>query len=120
MRARSLMIDTCTITRATSPTFNTTTGVYSTSTTSIYSGACRVRGASVASITVTEAQAGDAEQRTTRPVLVVPHDADCDSQVGDTVTMTGGALTGRTFTVISRVESSTMTGLGFVIEAIHD
>lgn len=117
--ARRLMLDTCTITRATTPVFNSTTGAYTTSSTSIYSGPCRVRTPSVAGITITDAQAGDAEQHTVRPVLVLPHGEAADAEAGDVVTMTGGDLSGQTFTVVSSVDSTTMTARALVIEAVR-
>ncbi len=67
--AERLMVDACTIRRATGRTFNETTGQYTPTTSVIYSGKCKVqiRGSSQG-----EAQAGDREVVTLSTELHLP------------------------------------------------
>lgn len=71
-QGESMMIDTCTIRRPASPTFNATTGAYTTTKTTVYSGKCRVRTRSLGFLRERAAEAGE-EQTVLWPyMLAVP------------------------------------------------
>lgn len=114
-----LMRDTCTITRVSTSTFNTTTGDYSTTTASIYSGVCRLKGPTAGNAAPQEVQAADAEQVRTRQTLVLPHGAASGVAEGDRVAMTSGALSGQTYTVVGVVATSTMTADAVLVEQVQ-
>lgn len=114
-RAQLLMVDDCTITRIAPGAFNATTGEYAETSTVLYTGKCRLRSASAAQVTVTERVAGDAEQPTFRPVLLVPFGAVSAAVfVGDRVEVTGVAL----FKIVGMLESSTRSADAFLVEQI--
>lgn len=113
IRAEAVMIDSVSIDRTTSGAFNPATGDHSESTVNVYTGKGRVRGPSVASVTVTERQAGDAEQVVSRPVLLLPWSASAAVLIGDTVTVSGTE-----YTVVGYLETSTQTARSFLIERV--
>ena len=116
----ALLVDTCVIERQAAGTFNTSTGNYdSASWSTIYSGACRVKGPSAGSITVTERPAGEAEQSTQCQTLVLPHGTTSDLRMGDRVTVTG-SNEDTTFRVVGQVDTSTMTARSVYIEKIEN
>ena len=99
--AEALMVDTCTVTRATGTTFNDTTGRTGSTTATIYTGACRVKAYD------TQAQtpvAGDREW-TVYPYIVSLPIAAAEVQVDDVITITDAALDpqliGRAFIVVA-------------------
>lgn len=110
-----LMVDTCTITRLTSGSMNTTTGAYSPSSASIYSGKCRLRGDNAAGVGVTESQAGGAEQATVRYALLLPYGSDSTVLVGDRV-----AVGSRTFVVVGRNTATTTTAASLLVEEVPE
>ena len=67
------MTDACVITRVTNGALNTTTGDYSTTSSQLYAGKCRLRGSTAGAASVRELQAGEAEQPTYRYQLLLPH-----------------------------------------------
>lgn len=114
-----LMTDTCTVTRVTASTFNTTTGNYSTSSATLYSGVCRVKGPPAGDANPQEAEAADAEQIRTRQTVVLPHGEAATVRKGDVVTVTGGDLTGQTYTVLGVSDSTTMSARSLLVERIE-
>ena len=64
-----MMTDTCTIRRPDSPAFDSTTGTYTASSTTVYSGKCRVRTRSLGFLRSSETEAGE-EQVVQWPYMV--------------------------------------------------
>ena len=114
-----LLVDTCTITRVASSTFNATTGNYATSTSTIDTGACRLKGPTAGNAAPQEVEAADAEQVRTRQTLVLPHGAAASVDEGDQVAMTSGALNGLTFTVVGTVATTSMTADAVLVERVQ-
>lgn len=88
--AARLMVDTCTITRVTGATTDPDTGVVTDTTTTVYSGACRIQAAPAAS---REVQPGEATRLMTRLELQLPMDATGVAS-DDVVTIDSSALDG--------------------------
>lgn len=110
-RARTLhqmvMLDACTITRDTVGAIDETTGAYAVTTTTIYTGPCRLRPA--ATSTVDAAGIGvDA----TRPTLDIPWTATGDVLPGDRVSVTDGP----TAEVFAEVAGTTSTSRRYTLE----
>ena len=102
-QAESMMVDTCTITRASGPpTFDAVTGVYTDPTpTTVYTGKCRVRTRSLGFLRNREVEAGERET-VIWPYMVMVPVTDADVQVLDKVTVTASqdpALVGVTLRV---------------------
>ena len=110
-RHESLMIDTCTIVRLTPGSMNTTTGAITNTSTTIYSGKCRLRGGTAAAATVRESDAGEAEQTSNRYALLLPYGSDTSVLVGDQAT-----IGSRTFTVVGRIKTTTITAASLLVE----
>ena len=104
------MTDACVITRVTNGALNTTTGDYSTSSSQLYAGKCRLRGSTAS---VRELQAGEAEQPTYRYQLLLPHGSYA-AAVGDVV-----SCDSRTFTVVGEVDATTTTAQALIVEEIQ-
>lgn len=117
--AQRVMVDECTITRATAGAFNATTGNYAQTTATLYTGVCRVKGPSAGNAAPQEVEAGDAEQVRTRQTLVLPHGEATTVDEGDLVTMTAGTLSGQTFTVVGVVDATTMTARALLVERVQ-
>lgn len=118
--ALSRMSDTCTVTRAGSPVFNETTGQYTSTTVSVYSGACRVKqAASVAR----DVDAGSQLLAVTQLELHLPLSA-VGVRAGDLVTITGSETraeqSGRKFSVVAPFDGSQTTALRFRIETADE
>lgn len=112
---QSLMVDTCTITRATPGDFNDTTGGRDTTTTTVYTGVCRIKEAPIA-----QAEAADRRNVVTAPVLVLPASDTSDIAERDVVTVTASitpALVGAVFSVIGSAIGTTATARRFQLEA---
>lgn len=105
------MIDSCTITRVTNGSMNTTTGAYTTTSSTIYSGKCRLRGDNAAGVGVRESEAGGAEQTTVRYALLLPFGSDSSVLVGDRV-----AIGSRAFTVVGRNTATSTTAASLLVE----
>lgn len=108
-----LMISTCTIGRLSTGAINSTTGAYTTTTTSVYSGKCRLRGPSAASASVRESDTGEAEQASFRYQLLIPY-GSATVYVGDVAT-----IGSRTFTVVGRVDATTTTAQALLVEEVE-
>jgi hypothetical protein len=113
IRHETLMTDTCVITRVTNGALNTTTGDYSTSSSQVYSGKCRLRGSTAGAASVRELQAGEAEQPTYRYQLLLPHGSYA-AAVGDVV-----SCDSRTFTVVGEVDATTTTAQALIVEEVQ-
>ncbi len=112
-RHELLMVDTCVITRVTNGSLNTSTGDYSTTVTSMYSGKCRLRGSTAGAASVRELQAGEAEQPTYRYQLLLPHGSYA-AAVGDRV-----AHDSRTYVVVGEVDATTTTAQALIVEEVQ-
>jgi hypothetical protein len=112
-RHQALMIDTCVITRNTSSSLNTTTGAYTLTGTTKYSGKCRLRGSTAGAASVRELQAGEAEQPTYRYQLLIPHGSYA-AAVGDVV-----VCDSRTFTVVGEVAATMTTAQALIVEEVQ-
>ncbi len=106
--AARLMVDTCTIAHITGQSTNTTTGVVANTTSTVYSGACRIKPDPAPS----ESQAGEREVVTRRFVVSIPM-SETDVAVDDVVTVTASeldpALVGATLTVAGVIVGSHVT-----------
>lgn len=107
------MTDACVITRVTNGALNTTTGDYSTTSSQLYAGKCRLRGSTAGAASVRELQAGEAEQPTYRYQLLLPHGSYA-AAVGDVV-----SCDSRTFTVVGEVDATTTTAQALVVEEVQ-
>ena len=131
------MIDQCVIDRETRGVLNESTAVFAASSWAlIYSGKCRVKGPHAGAITVTERDAGGAQQSTQWQTLVLPFGEVLGAKVGDRVRVSGSAVVMTTydedtpydepviypgealFAVVGEVATSTMTARSLLIEAI--
>lgn len=117
--AERVMVDACTITRVANGAFNATTGNYAQTTSTLYTGVCRVKGPSAGNAAPQEVDAADAEQVRTRQTVVLPHGEAATVDEGDIVTLTSGALTGQTFTVVGVVDATTMTARALLVERVQ-
>jgi len=70
--AESRMTDTCTIRRPGAPTFNSTTGAYTASSTTVYTGKCRVRTRSLGFLRERAAESGEEQTVLWRYMVSVP------------------------------------------------
>lgn len=118
-RHRQLMVDTCVIEHATSGVIDDSTGDYPLTWTTVYTGPCRVKGPTAGNAAVTEVQAGEAEQVTTRLTLVLPHLGAPLVSIGDRVTVTRVGSPTLLFLVVGTVETTTMTASAFVVEQVQ-
>ena len=120
------MVDTCTIVRLTPGAMNTTTGAITTTSTTLYSGKCRLRGSTAANANAREVQAGEAEQNANRYALILPYGVDNTVADGDLVTFDPREYSDeygpsyddrqRTFTVVGRLKTTTITAASLLVE----
>ena len=115
--AESLMLDTCTATRPGAPSTNTTTGAVTASSTSLYTGKCRVQDG-------LSAQAVEAAGRTAtieHPIVHVPVGAFAP-RPGDVITITASAtaagLVGRAYRVTAAQVKSLATAHRLPVEEV--
>ncbi len=113
-RHESLMVDTCTVARLTPGAMNTTTGAITNTSSTLYSGKCRLRGSTAAGVAVRESDAGEAEQTANRYALLLPYGSDTTIAVGDVAT-----IGSRTFTVVGRIKASTTTAASLLVEEVE-
>lgn len=106
--AERLMVDTCTITRPGVASLNETTGAVTRATTTVYTGACRVKPDPAPS----ESQSGEREVVVRRFIVSIPT-SETGVEVDDIVTVTASdfdaALVDRTLTVGGIVTGSHVT-----------
>jgi hypothetical protein len=114
--AESLMQDACTITRVTGQTLNDTTGAWTDTVTTVYTGKCRlqVRAQAVAALP----QAGEREVVAFMAELQLPMSAV--PQVGDKATITASthdaALVGRVFRVRELMHKTHLTARRTIVQ----
>jgi hypothetical protein len=113
-----LAVDTVTVTRVTGQNLNTTTGAYTPTTSTIYTGPARYKRE-----VPREREAGESERASASPVLVLPYDATGADLLrkGDTVTFTASvdaSLVGRTCTVIGPEHGTTTTAHRWLVEEV--
>jgi predicted RecA/RadA family phage recombinase len=113
-RHESLMVDTCTIVRLTPGSMNTTTGAITNSSSTLYSGKCRLRGSTAAGVAIRETDTGEAEQTSHRYALLLPYGSDSTIAVGDVAT-----IGTRTFTIVGRIKASTTTAASLLVEEVE-
>ena len=114
-----VMIDRCVIDRETRGALDEATAAHAASTwATLYTGRCRVKGPHAGAITVTERDAGGAQQSTQWQTLVLPHGEALTVRVGDRVRVTSGSNSGLEFRVVGEVDTSTMTARSLLVEAI--
>jgi hypothetical protein len=117
---QGIMVDACTITRATQPTLNRTTSVNTPgSVTTLYTGPCRVKAQRVPR----NEQAGERLTVVARYEVALPFGAVAvdDLQVGDSVTVTASGdarLVGQHFAVMAVDFGSTATAWRLSVEGI--
>ena len=107
----SVMVDACTVTRATVGALNETTGVYAETTATIYAGKCRVKPAQTSTV-----DAGGIAVDASRPTLSIPWTAAGVVQPGDAVSITSGPLTGTTAEIYAEVAGTTSTSRLYTLE----
>lgn len=109
-----VMIDECVIDRETKGVLDESTAVFgSSSWLVLYSGKCRLKGPHAGAITVTERDAGGAQQSTQLQTLVLPYGSAPGVKVGDRVRVSGDV-----FKVSGGVGTSTMTARSLLVEAV--
>lgn len=112
-----LMVDTCTISRVATGSFDDSTGQRVEVSRTIYTGACRVKISAVSP--VAERNAGERANVVTAPTLVLPGDNVSDIRERDVVTITASAspaLVGRVFSIIGADSATTASARRFLIE----
>jgi hypothetical protein len=115
--AEQLMTDACTITRVTGQTLNETTGQYVDTTSTIYTGKCRVqlRNMTVASLPLS----GDRQVVALQLEVSIPLSSTAP-KVGDKVTVTASqndpALVSRVFRVREEMHKSHATARRIVVQ----
>ena len=118
--ALSRMTDSCAISRPGTPVFDEATGEYTSSTVSVYSGACRVKHPTAVARGV---DAGSELLVVSQLELHLPVSA-VGVRAGDVVSITGsvtrGEQVGRLFRVVAPFDGSQSTALRFRIEAADE
>lgn len=117
-RHELLMLDTVAVTRLTTGSLNTTTGLYTPSSAAVYTGFGRIKRE-----TSRDQSAADGERQSNRLVLVLPYGATGAGDIlpGDVVTVTAsvnGDLTGATLTVVGLEQGTTATAHRYIIEDV--
>jgi hypothetical protein len=113
--AEQLLRDTCTVTRSSGqPVLDEETGEVTQATTTVYTGACRIKPRSAR-----EAEWGEREVALHQYVAVLPWDASPEIQHGDTLTVAAsddGWLEGRPLEVIAIGLAGTATARRLLVE----
>lgn len=117
-RHASLCIDTGTAVRVTGSSLNTTTSAITETTTTVYTGPCRLKREQM-----TEDVAGESEAPTARLVLVLPWSTTGANALrqGDRFTFTASedtALVGSTVTVIGPDRGTTKSAFRYLVEEV--
>lgn len=111
------MLDTCTATRPAAPSTNTTTGAVTTSSTSLYSGKCKVQAGGLSAATP---EVSGRVATVERPQVHVPVGA-WTPMVGDVITITAARdsyLVGRLYRVAAIGLKSHATALRLGVEEV--
>ena len=116
--AEALMLDTCTAVRRGSASTNSTTGAVTVSSTTLYSGKCRVQNAGLAAQTV---EAAGRTATVERPTIHVPVGAFA-ARPGDVITITASetdaTLVGRVYRVVGAQVKSLATAYRLPVEEV--
>ena len=116
--AEALMLDACTVVRRGAPSTNTSTGAVTVSSTSLYSGKCKVQAAGLASQTV---EAAGRTATLERPTVHVPVGSFAP-RPGDVITITASAtdanLVGRVYRVTAASLKSLATAYRIPVEEV--
>lgn len=113
-----LCVDTVSVARITRGALNTTTGVYATTSATVYTGQARIKREMAQ-----DQVAGDGERQVARVVMVLPYSAAGagDLRPGDVVTITASqdsSLTGQTCVVVGPEHGTTTTAHRYTIEDV--
>jgi hypothetical protein len=109
---RSVMVDSCTVTRVTQGILDELTGVYAVSMATVYTGPCRVKPAQTSTV-----DAAGIAVDTTRPTLDLPWTAGSFLLLpGDRVTVDTGPLLGFGFEVYAEEAGTTSTSRRYTLE----
>lgn len=108
---QSVMVDTCTITRTTVGALNETTGEYAETTTTVYSGVCRVKPAPTSTV-----DAAGIAVDTARPTTDLPWTDTGAVQPGDQVTIDTGPMAGALAEVFAEIVGTTSTARVYTLE----
>jgi len=106
--ALAVMLDACTVTRATRGPLDTGTGTYPSTPATVHTGPCRVKTAGPR-----ETAAAGGQQQLRRHILVLPFGSTALA-AGDVVTVTGAAA--GTYTVVDRSPGTTATADRYEVE----
>ena len=116
--AESLMLDTCTVARRGTASTNSSTGAVTVSSTTLYSGKCRVQSAGLAAQTV---EAAGRTATIERPTVHVPVGAFA-ARPGDVITITASAtdatLVGRSYRVTATQLKTMATAYRLPVEEV--
>lgn len=115
--AEALMLDTCTAVRPAAPSTNATTGSVTTSSTSLYSGKCKVQAGGLSSSTP---EVSGRVATVERPSVHVPVGA-WTPMVGDVITITAAqdaVMVGRLYRVAAIGLKSHATALRLGVEEV--
>lgn len=118
-RAHALLcLDTVSVARITRGALNTSTGVYATTSATVYTGQARIKREMAQ-----DQVAGDGERQVARVVMVLPYSATGagDLRPGDVVTITASqdaALTGQTCVVVGPEHGTTTTAHRYTVEVV--
>lgn len=108
---RSVMVDSCTVTRVTPGILDELTGAYAVTTATIYTGPCRVKPAQTSTV-----DAAGIAVDTTRPTLDLPWTESFAVLPGDRVTVSTGPLIGFGFEVYAEEAGTTSTSRRYTLE----
>jgi len=113
-----LCIDTCVVTRVTPGPLNTTTGLYPSSTATLYTGACRVEV-----VTPVDVPTEPLERERARPRMTLPWSAAASLvlSMGDlvAVTSTDPRLNAQAYSVVSEIVGSTASARRYILEEVE-
>lgn len=119
--AESLMVDACEITRVTGQSTNTSTGVVSDTTTTVYTGRCRVQQSTLGAAS-SPADPGEADVRLVAYALHLPVATSTGLRDGDVAEITAAAhdpdLVGRRFTIVGSAHKSLATARRLQVQEI--
>lgn len=120
LAAESLMVDTCTVTRVATESTNEDTGVVTPTTTTVYTGKCRVQQSQLGADSV-PSDPGEVYVRLVAFEMQLPMSV-VGLRVGDFITITASALdpdlVGRSFNVLGLAHKTHMTARRLQVQEI--
>ena len=118
--AESLMVDTCTVARVTGESTNEDTGVVTPTTSTVYTGRCRIQQSQLGADSV-PANPGDAAVRLVAFEVQLPMSVE-GIRVHDRITVTASTLdpdlVGRTFVVLGLAHKTHMTARRLQVQEV--